>query len=254
MQTTIPRNTSGKLRAQRRGSTPERQSPSRFAPPAESPDWLLAARDSSEVATSRWALYAPAKRVLDVLLSGLGLVLASPILVVAALLVWLLDGRPILFVQTRIGRYGVEFAMFKVRTMQIDAPAGPERVTDYWDEDIVRPKMRDDPRVTRLGRVLRRLSIDELPQLLNVLRGDMSLVGPRPELPERVRQYESWQFQRLSVPQGVTGWWQVTGRSDRPMHRNTEADIYYVQKRSIGLDLVILLRTVWVVLSGRGAY
>jgi lipopolysaccharide/colanic/teichoic acid biosynthesis glycosyltransferase len=101
---------------------------------------------------------------------------------------------------------------------------------------------------------LRRFSIDEFPQLLNVLKGDMSLVGPRPELPHLVEQYQPWQRQRLAVPPGMTGWWQVTGRSDKTMHLHTEDDLYYVQNYSIWLDLQIIMRTVWVVLLGKGAY
>jgi lipopolysaccharide/colanic/teichoic acid biosynthesis glycosyltransferase len=115
-------------------------------------------------------------------------------------------------------------------------------------------KRPNDPRVTRIGRVLRRYSIDELPQLVNVLRGEMSLVGPRPELPWLVDCYESWQRHRFAVPPGMTGWWQVNGRSDRPMHLNVEDDLYYIRNYSLWLDIIILLRTIPVVLSGKGAY
>jgi len=115
-------------------------------------------------------------------------------------------------------------------------------------------KKPDDPRVTRVGRFLRRTSLDELPQLVNVLRGEMSLVGPRPELPQLVEQYDLWQRQRFSIPPGMTGWWQVSGRSDRPMHLHTEDDLYYIQNYSILLDLKILFKTVGVVLRGKGAY
>ncbi|HEY3291645.1 MAG TPA: sugar transferase, partial [Anaerolineae bacterium] len=115
-------------------------------------------------------------------------------------------------------------------------------------------KQPDDPRVTRAGRVLRRYSLDELPQLLNVLRGQMSLVGPRPELPWLVDAYEPWQRHRFAVPPGMTGWWQVNGRSDRPMHQNVEDDLYYIRNYSLWLDVAILLRTIPAVLSGKGAY
>jgi lipopolysaccharide/colanic/teichoic acid biosynthesis glycosyltransferase len=112
----------------------------------------------------------------------------------------------------------------------------------------------DDPRVTRLGRFIRRYSLDELPQLFNVLKGEMSMVGPRPELPRIVQQYEPWQYKRLAVPPGITGWWQVSGRSELPMHLNTQYDLYYISNYSFFLDLAILARTVRTVLGGRGAY
>jgi lipopolysaccharide/colanic/teichoic acid biosynthesis glycosyltransferase len=115
-------------------------------------------------------------------------------------------------------------------------------------------KRPNDPRVTRIGRIIRRTSLDELPQLINVLKGDMSLVGPRPELPWLVAQYDYWQHKRFAVPQGITGWWQVNGRSDNLMHLNTQDDLYYIRNYSLWMDLYILLKTPWVVLRGKGAY
>jgi lipopolysaccharide/colanic/teichoic acid biosynthesis glycosyltransferase len=115
-------------------------------------------------------------------------------------------------------------------------------------------KSPNDPRLTRSGGMLRRLSLDELPQLINVLKGEMSLVGPRPELPYLVENYKHWQRRRLTVPPGMTGWWQVHGRSDRVMHLHTEDDIYYIDNYSIWLDLRILIRTVWTIIMGKGSY
>jgi lipopolysaccharide/colanic/teichoic acid biosynthesis glycosyltransferase len=146
------------------------------------------------------------------------------------------------------------FGMFKFRTMfageETRIPADGRSITD---EALLR-KHPNDPRVTRLGRVLRRYSLDELPQLLNVLRGEMSLVGPRPELPWLVDRYAPWQRRRFAVPPGMTGWWQISGRSERPMHLHVEDDLYYIRNYSLWLDLVILLRTIPIVLGGRGAY
>jgi len=115
-------------------------------------------------------------------------------------------------------------------------------------------KIENDPRVTRSGRFLRRSSLDELPQFLNVLRGEMSLVGPRPEMPYLVDKYQPWQRKRFTVPPGITGWWQVSGRSDKPMHLNVEDDLYYISNYSVFLDIQILMRTLWIVLVGKGAY
>jgi len=115
-------------------------------------------------------------------------------------------------------------------------------------------KTKGDPRVTRLGRFLRRFSLDELPQFFNVLSGNMSLVGPRPELPYLVERYKPWQRKRFDVPQGMTGWWQIHGRSDKPMHLHTEDDLYYIQNYSIWLDIQILIETLWIILRGKGAY
>ena len=145
--------------------------------------------------------------------------------------------------QQRVGRGGRPFTLYKLRTMRADA-------APY----AVAPRAGDDPRVTRYGRWLRRSSIDELPQLWNVLRGDMSLVGPRPEMPFIAERYDDWQRRRLSVSPGITGLWQILGRKDLPMHENLQYDFYYIRNRSLVLDLSILLRTVGAVLSRRGAF
>ncbi len=192
--------------------------------------------------------------MLDLILGSAAFLATLPVLGLAALVIWIADGSPVWFVQTRVGLGGAEFHIFKLRTMVVGAEKMPGSVRPGDQPERLHHKARNDPRVTRVGRILRRFSIDELPQLLNVIKGDMSLVGPRPELPSLVREYEPWQHRRLSVPPGITGWWQVTGRSDHPMHLNTEADIYYVERRSLWFDMRIMLYTIWVVLRGRGAY
>jgi len=194
------------------------------------------------------------KRGFDVVVGSLMLVLCLPLIAVSAILVLLDDGPPLLFTQQRVGENGRVFRMLKMRTMVKNAEGIRSAVEEIDTRGNTIHKRRDDPRVTRAGRLLRRLSLDELPQLLNVLKGQMSLVGPRPELPYLVEQYQPWQRKRFAVPPGMTGWWQVRGRSSRPMHLNTEDDLYYVQNYTIWLDLEILVRTIWVVLLGKGAY
>lgn len=188
------------------------------------------------------------KRAFDVALVLLLAPLALPAMGLIAAAIRLADGAPVLLRQTRAGENGRVFDMLKFRTMV------PNAELLLPEDDSLIHKRPDDPRVTRVGGFLRRTSLDELPQLFNVLRGQMSLVGPRPELPDLVERYETWQRKRFAVPQGITGWWQINGRSDKPMHLHTEDDLYYVQNYSLGLDLLILWRTLWTVLSGRGAY
>ncbi len=194
------------------------------------------------------------KRVFDLVLAVGTLPFVLPVMGVIAAAVRLDNPGPVLFRQKRAGENGRLFDMYKFRTMVQNADT-LRLISEYRDEqgNLIH-KMPNDPRVTRVGRFLRRTSLDELPQLLNVLKGEMSIVGPRPELPFLVERYELWQRKRFAVPQGITGWWQVNGRSDKPMHLHTEDDLYYVQHYSLWLDLQILLKTVLVVLRGRGAY
>ena len=207
---------------------------------------LLAKSRGAEVRLRRnsllWTAYLAVKRLMDVVLASISLIVLSPLLVMVAVAVWVDLGRPILFLQDRVGKNGKPFRMLKFRTMHKWAPAYSLKVA------------RGDPSITRFGRFLRQSSIDELPQLVNVIMGEMSLVGPRPEQPCIVEQfYQPWQYRRFSVTPGLTGWWQVNGRSDKPMHENTELDIYYVEKQSLWLDLRILATTVGVVLDKKGA-
>jgi lipopolysaccharide/colanic/teichoic acid biosynthesis glycosyltransferase len=177
-----------------------------------------------------------------------------PLMLVVAIAIKLEDGGPILYSSARVGENGRIFYMHKFRSMVVNADKLQHIVNQVDENGKVLFKHADDPRITRLGRFLRRTSIDELPQLFNVIKGEMSLVGPRPELPWLVETYEPWQRKRFAVPQGITGWWQVNGRSDNPMHLHTDQDLYYVQHYSLWLDIQILWRTLSVVLRGRGAY
>jgi lipopolysaccharide/colanic/teichoic acid biosynthesis glycosyltransferase len=179
-------------------------------------------------------------RALDVAGAGLGLALASPVLAAAALAIKLDDGGPVLYRQRRVGYEGRDFDLLKLRTMVV----GAETQGAGWAVD------RGDPRITRVGRVLRRLSLDELPQLWNVVRGDMSLIGPRPTLRYQVDQYTPRQRQRLSVRPGLTGWAQVNGRTKLPWDERIELDLWYVENRSPWLDLKILARTPLALFTG----
>jgi len=194
------------------------------------------------------------KRLFDLLVIGVFLLPALLVMAVVALLILMVDGRPILFKQKRTGESGKLFTLYKFRTMIPDAEKMLFKVAKTDAHGNLLHKLHDDPRVTPLGRILRRFSFDELPQLFNILNGDMSLVGPRPELPELVKNYKPWQRERFAIPQGLTGWWQIHGRSDKPMHLHTEDDLYYVKNYSFWLDVYILMRTFWIVLRGRGAY
>jgi len=161
---------------------------------------------------------------------------------------------PALFSQTRVGRNGEPFRCYKFRSMVNGAETMQRQMVDLNEASGPLFKMRHDPRRTRVGRVIRRFSLDELPQLINVLRGEMSLVGPRPNLPEEVEQYQDWHGKRLSVSPGITGLWQVSGRADLTFDEMVLLDIYYVENWNLAMDLGILLRSLPAVLRARGAY
>lgn len=195
------------------------------------------------------------KRVLDVSLASLALILTTPIFLVAGIGVRLSSPGPVFFRQTRVGLNGRRFTLYKFRSMYIDAESKKENFTLLNEMDGPAFKMADDPRATPIGRWLRRTSLDELPQLLNVLRGDMSIVGPRPPLPEEVEKYESWHRRKLSMKPGITCLWQISGRNRiQDFNRWMELDLAYIDNWSLKLDLKIFFKTVAVVLLGKGAY
>ena len=195
-----------------------------------------------------------AKRLIDVIVAGFLLLVTVPVWGLIALIIRLESGKPILLRQTRVGMNGRTFHCLKFRTMRRDALELRSGLEEYNEADGPLFKMRNDPRCTRLGRQLRRWSLDELPQLWNVLVGEMSLVGPRPPLPEEAAQYDSRQARRLEVKPGLTGIWQVSGRSDLGFDEMVMMDLYYVDNWSPVLDAKILTRTVIAVLRGDGAY
>jgi lipopolysaccharide/colanic/teichoic acid biosynthesis glycosyltransferase len=215
-------------------------------------EWITFLATSMHTSLPRWLYVLCIKRGCDVLVSGMALLVLSPLLLLVSLVIRLDSRGPALFRQTRIGRGGRAFTIYKFRTMEYEP--GHELSLFKDDDGVWKHKIKNDPRVTRAGRLLRRTSIDELPQLINILFGQMSLVGPRPELPQIVGKYQPWQHQRHLVRPGLTGWWQVSGRSDRPMHEHTELDMFYVENVSCGLDIRILWKTLRVVLSGFGAF
>ena len=193
------------------------------------------------------------KRTTDIVLSSIGLVVASPLLLGIAAAVKVQDGGPAIFRQTRVGRGGELFTMLKFRSMVIDAEARKEELVPLNEASGGLFKLRSDPRVTRLGKILRDFSLDELPQLFNVLRGSMSLVGPRPHLIHELAQMPQEAVRRSLVTPGLTGLWQISGRSDLAAEDSIRLDLRYVENWSLTLDLLILLRTASAVLARRGA-
>jgi exopolysaccharide biosynthesis polyprenyl glycosylphosphotransferase len=197
---------------------------------------------------------AIAKRSFDVVASAAGLLFVAPLLAVIALAIRLGGGGPVLFRQERVGLHRQRFKVLKFRTMVTGADLLLEELRDRNEADGPLFKLRDDPRVTRVGRSLRRYSLDELPQLWNVLKGEMSLVGPRPPLPREVEAYEDWQLDRLEVRPGITGLWQVSGRSELPFDEYVRLDLFYIENWSLAYDLFILTKTIPMLLAPRGAF
>lgn len=192
---------------------------------------------------SRMPVYRFVKRLMDLVVSALALLIFAPFWILLILLVRLDSKGPAIFSHMRVGKKGKLFRLYKFRTMH--AGAGKQEFA---------PTSFKDPRITRMGRFMRRTSLDELPQIWNILKGEMSLVGPRPEMEFIVNKYTAMQKNRLLVTPGLTGLWQVLGRKDLPLHENAEYDYYYILHRSFLLDLHILLKTIIVVISGKGAY
>lgn len=200
-------------------------------------------------------IYEQLKRLMDGILAGTGLLLLAPFLAILAIFIKLESPGPILFAQTRIGLCGRKFQCWKFRSMYVDAE---KRKQSLMAENEMQGgttfKIKNDPRITKVGRFIRKASIDELPQLWNVIVGQMSLVGPRPPVPQEVLKYSAYDKQRLIVKPGITCIWQVSGRSDIPFKDQVRLDVEYIRKRSLWMDLLLLLRTIPAVLLAKGAY
>jgi exopolysaccharide biosynthesis polyprenyl glycosylphosphotransferase len=195
------------------------------------------------------------KRLMDIVISLVALILLSPLFAIVALLIKLTDGGPVFYVQTRIGKQGKAFPFPKFRSMVLNADKMKDNLLDQAErKGDVTFKMKKDPRVTSIGRFIRRFSIDELPQVWCVLKGDMSIVGPRPPVPREVALYTQEDRRRLEVTPGLTGIWQVSGRSDIGFKQQVELDVLYIESHGFWLDIMLILKTIPAVLTGKGAY
>jgi lipopolysaccharide/colanic/teichoic acid biosynthesis glycosyltransferase len=195
-----------------------------------------------------------AKRTIDLILSSIFLIMLSPIFFMVALAIWIENPGAVIYTQTRVGRWGRLFKMYKFRSMKINAHEEREALIPLNESGAILFKIRNDPRLNKVGKIIRKLSIDELPQLWNVLRGDMSLVGPRPPLPDEVEKYKYSDRRRLDVTPGLTCTWQVSGRSEIGFKEQIQMDVAYIENQSLSEDIKLLLKTIPAVLLCKGAY
>lgn len=200
-----------------------------------------------------FSLYEICKRVMDILGAGCGLVLLSPVIIIVAILVKFSSKGPIFFSQKRVGKNGKEFNMYKFRSMVVNAEELKEKLAAQNEMSGPMFKMKDDPRVTKIGKFIRKTSLDELPQLWNVIKGDMSLVGPRPSLPKEVAQFEEWMYKRLAVKPGLTCYWQVSGRNNIDFEDWMKLDCRYVDERNLWIDIKLIFKTVGVLFGDKNA-
>lgn len=193
------------------------------------------------------------KRLIDIIVSSLGLVILSPILLIVVISIKLESKGPIFFSQKRIGINGNEFNMFKFRSMVVNAEELKEKLASKNEMSGPMFKMKDDPRITKVGKFIRKTSIDEIPQLFNVLKGEMSLVGPRPSLPNEVKEFEEWMLKRLEVKPGLTCYWQVMGRSNIEFEEWMKLDVRYVNERNTWIDIKLIFKTFFVLFGDENA-
>lgn len=204
-----------------------------------------------KVDNSRFYLFL--KRFMDIFASILGLILLSPILIVVSVLIKLDSKGPVFFSQKRVGLHGKTFNMYKFRSMVVNAEEIKDKLKEQNEMSGPMFKMKNDPRITKIGKFIRKTSIDELPQLLNVLKGEMSLVGPRPSLPKEVKEFEPWMLERLEVKPGITCYWQVMGRNSIGFREWMELDVKYVHERCLSLDLKLIFKTFFVLFGDENA-
>ena len=198
-------------------------------------------------------LYEVIKRTIDIVASFTGLILLSPLILIVSMLIKLESKGEVIFKQKRVGLNGKEFYMYKFRSMVINAEELKEQLESQNEMSGPMFKIKDDPRITKVGKFIRKTSIDELPQLINVIKGDMSLVGPRPSLPKEVEKFEQWMMERLEVKPGLTCIWQISGRNNIDFEDWMKLDIKYVRERSFKLDMKLILKTVLVLLGDKNA-
>ena len=199
-------------------------------------------------------VYEIFKRIIDIIGAGLGLILLSPIIAIVACAVKVTSKGPIFFSQKRVGKNGELFEMYKFRSMVVNAEELKENLEDQNEMSGPMFKIKDDPRVTKVGKFIRKTSIDELPQLWNILKGDMSLVGPRPSLPKEVEQFDNWMFKRLSVRPGLTCYWQVSGRNNIDFEDWMKLDVKYVEERNNWIDIKLIFKTIFVLFGDKNAH
>ena len=202
---------------------------------------------------NRKRIYEISKRAIDIIGAGSGLLLLSPVIAIVACAVKFTSKGPIFFSQKRVGKNGQLFDMYKFRSMVVNAEELKEKLANQNEMSGPMFKMKDDPRVTKVGKFIRKTSLDELPQLWNVLKGDMSLVGPRPSLPKEVKQFEEWMYKRLTVKPGLTCYWQVSGRNNIDFEDWMKLDISYVEDRNLWIDIKLIFKTVFVLFGDKNA-
>lgn len=205
-------------------------------------------------ATRGFSFYEAIKRLIDITCSFVGILVLSPLFIIIAIIIKFTSKGPVFFSQKRVGKYGREFDMYKFRSMVVNAEELKEKLAAQNEMSGPMFKMKDDPRVTKVGKFIRKTSIDELPQLWNILKGDMSLVGPRPSLPKEVAQFEDWMHKRLEVKPGLTCYWQVSGRNNIDFEDWMKLDIKYVDERNLWIDIKLIFKTVGVLFGDKNAH